>query len=362
MTHWKNALRDHRWLLAVAALYSLAVLAEAVYCKVPPANLAHIFGYLLTSALLGLVFLSLLYIIAFIRFFSRASDAGALLVRWRLASARLDAVARAYFEGAAWPYACIAFLATLGGSFFFICKSLINVVNPYAGAEWDAVFAAWDRAVHFGFYPHEFVIPLVNALHLGRLVDFLYAIWLVIMLLVTTYNVFADDVIHRRLRFLWTHTLSWIFLGSIGATWLSSVGPLFYHDFFPDDPDIYAPILDNLDNMRSQGFVFAAKTRELLLGWARNDRIFDPNALSAMPSMHLAVGWMLVLYAREMARWIFIAALVFFGFVFTGAVYFGFHYAVDAYVSVVVVSLIWWAAGRRLDRRYPRGARLSEAA
>lgn len=355
---WQKAFRDHRLLFGFVALYCIAVLAEAVYCKVPPGNLAHIFGYIFMSAMVGFVFLSCLYVAAFVRFF--ACGEGAFLPRWKAASARLDLVSRAYFESGRWPYAFFAFFCTLGDCFFFIAKSLINTVNPYVEAAWDKTFAAWDNALHFGMYPHEFIIPAVNALGAGRVLDFFYAFWLVVMLLVACYNVFADDLVHRRLRYLWTHFLSWVFLGTIGATVFSSVGPLFYNDFFPDGGDIYAPLRQNLEGLSASSFVFAAETRELLLVWSHNDRIFDPNALSAMPSMHLAIGWLMVLYARQGARWVFAVACVFFALVYLGSVYFGFHYAVDAYVSVAFVSLVWWLAGKMLDKRHARNERLSE--
>lgn len=355
---WKKAFLDHRALLAVVLAYCAAVLVEAVYCNVPPGNLAHILGYIFMSATLGFVFLSCLYVAAFARFF--AGGEGAFIPRWKAASARLDLVARAYFESGRWPYALFAFFCTLGDCFFFIAKSLINTVNPYVEAAWDKTFAAWDKALHFGMYPHEFIIPAVNALGAGRLLDFFYAFWLVVMLLVACYNVFADDLVHRRLRYLWTHFLSWVFLGTIGATWLSSVGPLFAHDFFPGDPDVYASLRENLESLSAGGFVFASETRQLLLDWAHNDRIFDPNALSAMPSMHLAIGWLMVLYARQFTRTVFAVACVFFGLVCLGSVYFGFHYAIDAYVSVVFVSFVWYAAGKIIDKSHARDERLSE--
>lgn len=193
----------------------------------------------------------------------------------------------------------------------------------------------------------------------GRVLDAAYAFWLLIMLFVTGYTMFVETDLYRRLRFLWTYLLSWILLGTVGATVFSSVGPIFFHDFYPQLPDIYADIPRNLDAMNSEGFMFAAKTRLLLLGWAQNDRIFDPNALSAMPSMHLAVSWIMVLYARSLGRRPLMLAVPFFALMYLGSIYLGFHYAVDAYVSVAVTSLIWWIAGKRLARH--KGRMLGDA-
>lgn len=359
-TPWKDALCDHRFALTVSAVYAAAVLAEAFYCRVPPSNLMHIFGYIFMSVMIFITFAAGMYIFAFLQFFMAGEKTGGFLRRWKTASGQLDIVTRSYLEGRRWAYACMAFLAMSADNFFFVSKSLINTVNPYVQAGWDPVFAAWDKALHFGFYPHEWIIPATNMIGAGRVLDAAYALWLLVMFFVTGYTIFVETSLYRRLRFLWTYLLSWIVLGTIGATVFSTVGPLFYHDFYPALPDIYAPIVQNMDALSNTGFLFAAKTRQLLLGWAHNDRIFDPNALSAMPSMHLAVSWIMVMYARSLGRGPFMLALPFFVMMYLGSIYLGFHYAVDAYVSVAVTSLIWWVSGKMLARH--RGRSLEDAA
>lgn len=346
---WRRALGDHKLLLWLVAAYIAGVLGLAVWNDVPAWNLMHIFGYILTSLLTALVCLTGIYLISFCTFFRQ--ERGRLPARWMAATKRLDLAARAYMEGDRWPYACVAFMATLGDNFFFICKSLVPFINPYRDMKWDLDFAAWDKAVHFGRLPHEYIIPAVNALGAARLLDVTYALWLVVMFTVLAYNLFVDRDITRRLRFLWTYVLSWILLGSIGAIWLSSVGPLFFHDFYPELPNPYAGLIANFDSITQQSFFFAARTRQLLLEWTNNDVKFDPNTIAAMPSMHVAISWLMVLYARHIGRGWWVAASVFCLLVYLSTVYFGIHYAIDAYVSIVVVTLLWWIAGRGLDRR-----------
>jgi hypothetical protein len=356
---WKRAFADHRALLAVAAAYAVFAVALAVYCGVPASNLAHIFSYLLASLIICLVFLTGMYIFAFIRFFR--SCRGGFLRRWREATGMLDVASRGYLEGERWAYAVAAVGVTLCDNFFFMTKSMIPIVNPYQNMKWDIDFAAWDKALHFGHYPHEFIIPLINALGLARAVDLIYALWLVVMFMVVGYNIFVDDRLHRRLRFLWCYLLSWVILGTAGAMAFSSVGPLFVHDFFPAEKGLYAGLVANFESVGKDIFLFASKTRELLIGWATNDQKFDPNTLSAMPSMHIAIAWLVVLYAKECNRWAFAAAIAFCASIFLGAVYLGFHYAVDAYVSVAVVTALWLLVGKFLDRRYLRYKRLGAA-
>ncbi|HYD17732.1 MAG TPA: phosphatase PAP2 family protein [Patescibacteria group bacterium] len=350
MSPWRNAFRDHRAALWVAGLYSAAVIAEAIFCRVPLAEISRIFGYLFMSAMIAVVFAAGLYFVTFIRFFMGGS--GAFFARWRNAAGALDIATRRYLEGERWTYALVAFLAMSADNFFFMSKSLIATVNPGGKLFWDPVFRDFDHALHFG-YPHEYLIPAVNALNLAQVLDVSYALWLLVMFFATGYTIFVERRLLQRLQFLWTYLLAWIVLGTFGATAFSSVGPLFYGDFIPW-PSPYAAVGENLTRMSEQGFMFAAKTRDLLLGWAHNDQVFDPNALSAMPSMHLAIAWLLVLYARGISRAAFAAACAFFAVIFTGSIYLGFHYAVDGYVSVAGVSLIWWGAGRVLKRHHGR--------
>lgn len=357
--HWRRAYDDHRLLLLVAVVYSVAVCAWALWWKVPAADLLKVGGFFLMSALFGIVFLTLMYIgVFFAAFF--VSRAKTFSTRWSGAVRKMDAWAAQYLEGERLPYMVMGLLAASAGNFFFICKSLIRVVNPYESSGWDFICAKMDKFLHFGHYPHEFIIPAVNALRIAQPLDVLYAGWLVVMYVVTAWNIFGDTSLHRRLRFLWAYLLAWIILGSLGATYMSSVGPLFLEYFVPEHKDIYTGLVQNFNDITKDNFFFAAKTRELLLKWATADHIFQPNALSAMPSMHVAVAWLMTLYAREYNRKLFWLSAVFCFAVVLGTVYFGFHYAVDSYISIPVVTALWWCIGKWLDRSGIKKTRVLE--
>lgn len=345
-TAWQNALRYHRPLLAAAAFYCVVVLAEAAYAGAQAANFVTLLRYIVMSFTAIGIFVAGMYAGAGAAFLLTAPKGTALQ--------RLDVTTRKYLGGEKFASMCLGFVVLATGNFFLLSKSLIASVNPLTQTGWDIDFAAWDKWLHFGSYPHQYIIPLVNRLNLGLFLDRAYYGWLVVTTLVAWYCIFADTRLHRRLRFLWVYFLSWALLGTLAATVFSSAGPVFYAAFLKNAGNPYEFITVNMRGLHQQSALFADTARRLLLRWHENSTLFDPNAISAMPSMHIALCWLFVLYAREFGKIQLLAALAFCAIVFTGAVYFGFHYAIDGYVSIIAVSLLWWGMGKYLDRHYPR--------
>jgi len=58
-----------------------------------------------------------------------------------------------YLDGDVFAYGCIGILVLVANGFYFIQKSLIHVIHPFA---WDDAFVAADRFLHFGHSPDEF--------------------------------------------------------------------------------------------------------------------------------------------------------------------------------------------------------------
>ena len=153
------------------------------------------------------------------------------------------------------------------------------------------------------------------------------------------------------MRFMWTYMILWLVLGSICAVLFSSVGPVFFHDFYPQQPDIYKPLTEHLSTIFAGRFDSGyLQELKILLNWVRNSFVLDLNSISAMPSMHVAVAWLLFLYWSSVHRWMGVLAGLFFLVIALGSVYFGFHYAIDGYFAIVIVSLIWWGVGKLVRR------------
>jgi len=72
------------------------------------------------------------------------------------------------------------------------------------------------------------------------------------------------------------------------------------------------------------------------------------SGISAMPSLHLGMGTLLVLAAGRLDRRLMALALVYLVFLEIGSVHLGWHYAIDGYVGIAGALAIWRALGRVL--------------
>lgn len=342
---WKNTLRCHRSLLAAVAIYAAAVFAEALYAGVGVQEMATVARYFVLSVSAMAIFVVGMYAGAGAAFLLTSPKGQALN--------RLDTAVKKYIAGERFAGACLGFVILASGNVFLVSKSLIAVLNPFSNQSWDVDFSAWDKLLHFGAFPHQYIIPAINRLDLGPFLDRVYYGWLIVMTVVAWFCIFADHQLRRRLHFLWVYFLSWVLLGTVAATVFSSAGPVFFATFFKSAGNPYEFVTVNMQALHRQSPLLADTARRLLLRWHDNNTLIDPNAISAMPSMHIAMCWLFVLYARSFGKAPFAAAIAFCAVIFAGAIYFGFHYAIDGYVSIAAVSLLWWGMGKYIDRHHP---------
>ncbi|MBI1214206.1 MAG: hypothetical protein GC185_00135 [Alphaproteobacteria bacterium] len=339
-----DAWRQHRLLLRAGGVYSLVSIIYILWAGTPPLEMKTVLGSMGVSCLVAYAFMGGAYgwiVLKKVfcewraRRFRRSVHAG---------FAHANKLASDYVETPAFAKAMVGVVTLLPINFSIAYKSLIPFVNNF---RWDPLLAKLDRAVHFGHYPQEWVVPFVDALHGGRFMNLCYNAWFVFFLTAMGYALFLDGDDRRRLSFLWTFLLLWIFGGSLMATWLSSVGPVFFHAFYPAQPDIYDGLLGDTG---SSSFILGK-----LVEWTLNSKHIDANGISAMPSMHLAVAALVTIYYSRFNLCAFLPALLFSLCIFTATVYTGLHYAIDGYVGILLAALSWAAAdrlaGRALEKR-----------
>jgi membrane-associated phospholipid phosphatase len=132
-------------------------------------------------------------------------------------------------------------------------------------------------------------------------------------------------------------------LGTAAATTFSSVGPIFYTDFYPGAhqfTQIKPAILGNpyVSNIKD----YAA----YLLNAYRNKQYMFSSGISAFPSVHVAVAtlsaWFLTSFGRRWALLGWSNAVI----IQYASIYSGWHYAIDGDASLFLVSAFWIALSR----------------
>lgn len=194
---------------------------------------------------------------------------------------------------------------------------------------------------------------------IGPIVDVTYSrIWFIEWFGVLAFVAFWHDR-QRRLRYLWAFVLTMIICGTLVATAGSSVGPVFYDAFYPGER--YSGLISTLDRSPDgeQVLGYAAYLYESL----RSQQPTFGTGISAFPSMHVAIAVLNAWFLSSQNRYLGFAGWAFAAVILFGSVYTGWHYALDGYASILMVSLIWWATGRDWKRASaPASAALPQAA
>ena len=234
-------------------------------------------------------------------------------------------------------------------SMYSSMKGIIPIVAPFS---WDPALAAADRFVHGGVPPWELLQPILGAPIVTYAMSLAYTLpWYVAIVVLQFWYTFSLN--SRRMQFLITYVLCWSVIGTALAITFSSAGPVYY-GYVVAGENPYAPLLATLDAVNriyelptssAQAYLWDGYQRYLLrLG----------SGISAMPSMHISLAFLLVLVAWDAHRGLRSIAVGYLIIVMAGSVYLGWHYAIDGYVSIAATGVIWLAVSRALvwrDRR-----------
>lgn len=217
----------------------------------------------------------------------------------------------------------LVFLGAIG-SF----KSLIPYVHPFA---WDGAFSDLDRLI-FGGDPWRLTHAVIGPRG-TRTIDLLYGLWFPAWgLALVNFSCFADELMQRR--FLTAFFAVWIVQGIILASIFSSVGPCYLEMIHHP----YAARYGGLFPLDAPG---ANAAQAMLAVSYQSADIGAFKGISAMPSLHVAVAFLLVLASRG---WWRVAASLFCATIFVGSIHLGWHYASDGIVAVSVTAMCWQAA------------------
>ena len=202
----------------------------------------------------------------------------------------------------------------------------------------DEVLADMDAALHFGDpWRH---LRAIFPQSLSTLLFALYTqLWFIEVAAVLVYAAFVSNRDERE-RYFVSFALTVILLSSVVRIAGSSGGPIFYDRLLGGDrfADLTAAL-----NSDFAGRTTLALTDYLYASYT-SQRTVIGTGISAMPSMHVALAFLNAMFLASRSVMVGRIAWAYAGIILFGSVYFGWHYAMDGYISILCVMLIWMLA------------------
>ncbi|MGH7185239.1 MAG: phosphatase PAP2 family protein, partial [Pseudomonadota bacterium] len=236
-------------------------------------------------------------------------------------------------------------------------KAMIGRVAPFA---WDARLADIDAILHGGVQPWQWLQPLLGQPQMTGWIDGAYGpIWFWMLLVLQFWQTFSLDP--GRTRFLIAFVLCWVVLGNGLAMAMASAGPVYYSAAVAG-PDPFALLRAYLASADGSSPLLAVAAQAHLWQIHASGEVTVVAGISAMPSLHIAMGSLLVLAVWRLGRIARILSVAYLAVLLVGSVHLGWHYAIDGYVAILGTAAIWWGIGRvqgwrRTDRwpaRHPK--------
>lgn len=338
-TPLQKAVAAYRPVFYVLMAFAAVTLVQSIYLGVPLSDFSDVKPMALVAIIKFIIFMFILTVFSF-------------------CSVRFSIVAfkkkfSSYLESDAFCFGVLgAFILISCSILFIIQKCFVAYLNPFGF--WDPLFMEWDRALHGGQFPQDYMMRAVDRMPwIAKMLDIVYMLWFLVLYLTGAYCLYCDRNFRRRMHFMWAYIFTFLLVGSFSAIALSSVGPVFYGDFLPDLDNPYVPLVQHLAEMdRLMGLQFVSE-RHWLLKWTTDSQFIDLNSISAMPSMHNATMLFAAIYLKNVNKIAFGTVAVMAVLVYFASVYCGFHYALDAYVGYAIVLAIWPLTGWLIKRLYP---------
>lgn len=239
------------------------------------------------------------------------------------------------------------------GTFTTIKTSLPLLFDGYPH---DRFQADIDRMLHFGVDPWRWLHGVAGHGVVRAALEFNYGmVWFSLCfggLFFVATSPRADGI---RIRYLVMFMLCWVVVGNLLAGVFLSAGPAFYGDVTGDHAR-FADLLATLAGSPDTASPYAYQ-RYLWSLYESDIKGFGAG-ISAFPSVHVALITMNALFVAERSRVFGALAFVYVAVIAASSVYLGWHYAIDGYVSIILV-----VASHLLVKRYlPAGNPVSRSA
>jgi hypothetical protein len=238
--------------------------------------------------------------------------------------------------------------------------SYLKVLIPYLKPFYlDPYLMRWDRVLHFGRQPFEWLSPILDHALPLLILNWTYAFWFLVFITILLLQMANTTRRRLRLRYLMAQMIAWPLFGNFFATILSSAGPAYYGLLFSGE-NPYAAHLLHLRELAQQWQVslfgihlqlpFTAVMMQQMLWDAYQRADFLGMGISACPSLHVASSWLIARLCQEYGRRAAICGYTFVLLIFLASVQMGWHYAIDGYLGALGGWLCWRLTGFILSR------------
>ncbi len=219
------------------------------------------------------------------------------------------------------------------------------------GFQFDRVQADIDKIIHFNVDPWQWLYAVADSRIFLYIVEVNYMfVWFVLCFGLLYWIVVSPKTSGFRTRYVVTFILTWVILGNVMAGFYISAGPAYF-GHVTGDYERFGEMIELL--RRNEGhFNAAIKYQDYLWLLRENDVSGLASGISAFPSVHVGLTMMNALFVLELNRRLGIAFLVYTAFIVMSSVYLAWHYAIDGYVSIAVV-LVLYGATRWLETWNP---------
>jgi hypothetical protein len=331
--------RSHACFLAIVFSFAIAGFITSQFLHIPGRPSLSLYTDLVaryTGIFLGAFLLVAhpLYVMVFVR---PARLTHYILTDWKTKYLKIDRLVMAL------P---ILLFMPVFVSVFTWFKSMIPVVNPYG---WDITLAEWDRVLHGGFHPWELLQPMIGYPLITSVINFFYQLWFFVLYAMLVWQAFSLRDSRLRMQFFLTFALSFVFLGTVAATLLSSAGPCFF-GLVTGNMKPFEPLMDYLRTADAAFPVWSLNVQEMLWGRYQNGSLGVGSGISAMPSMHVSSAYLFALVGWKTNRALGVALTIFLVLIIVGSVHLAWHYAIDDYVALAGTWIMWRGAGYLLKR------------
>ncbi len=223
------------------------------------------------------------------------------------------------------------------GGVFSSVKSTLVIWQ--GGFHFDRQLADIDAFLHFGVDPWRLVTPLMDSAAARLFVGYNYStVWSAIAFGTVFFVAQSPRAASIRSRYLVSFMLVWVLLGNVLAGLFMSAGPVFYAQVTGDGAR-FAGLSMFLEESAALGDN-TGMYQAYLWSLRESGQSGFASGISAFPSVHVGLIVMNTMFAWDANRKFGWAMIAYSLLIMASSVGLGWHYAVDGYVSAILVILM----------------------